>query len=162
METRRKELGRHIKSTRRRAYQSTGRRTYRSQKAFAEAIGLHESSVANAEIGSDRVGDLVYSTIEEAFGWPRNSVGNYIAGRTQTLPGDLPDGEGSADEDADPRHEWSAAFRQKTGAMSVDEIIEFGKHIGETSGERARIRYLRAALQVKEEDGTLEPDPARK
>lgn len=63
----RKDLGQHIKRARRAA-------GYKSARAFAEAIGISESSVANAEIGSDRVGAGVYMDIESGLGWPMNSI----------------------------------------------------------------------------------------
>lgn len=76
---RRKEVGREIKRARRKV-------GYTSQEAFAAAIRKHESSVANAERGSDRIGESVYNAIEDGLGWPANSILDYIEGRTDEFP----------------------------------------------------------------------------
>jgi len=73
VETRRKAVGREIKLARR-------AKKFRSQRAFADHIGVHESSVANAETGSDRIGASVYEAIERGVGWPAGSITAYIAG----------------------------------------------------------------------------------
>ena len=76
---RRKEVGREIKVARR-------LKKFRSQKAFAAHIGVHENSVANAEVGSDRIGESVYNAIEGGLGWPANSILDYVEGRTDEFP----------------------------------------------------------------------------
>lgn len=76
---RRKEVGRQIKVARR-------LKKFRSQKAFAAHIGVHENSVANAEVGSDRIGESVYNAIEGGLGWPANSILDYVEGRTDEFP----------------------------------------------------------------------------
>lgn len=73
VETRRKEVGRQIKVARR-------LRKFRSQRAFADHIGIHENSVANAETGSDRIGEAVFTAIEGGLSWPPGSIVAYIAG----------------------------------------------------------------------------------
>lgn len=80
MDTRRKTLGRRI----RRARVAAG---YRSQKAFARAIGVHERSVAGAEGGEERTGDNVFAAIEAGLGWPADSATQYLeTGELSLLP----------------------------------------------------------------------------
>lgn len=83
MDGRRRALGRHIKRVRRAA-------GYRSQKAFAEAIGVHESSVANVERGDERVGEIVFDAIERGLKWPPGCMAAYLeTGAVGILPGEL-------------------------------------------------------------------------
>lgn len=85
---RRKIIGRKI----RRARLAAG---YRSQKAFADAIGVDESSVGHAESGSKRigVGSRVFTLIEDHLKWPENCIEQYLTtGDEAQLPG------GRADE----------------------------------------------------------------
>lgn len=61
---------------------------HRSQRSFAEAIGVSETSVANAERGSDLVGALVYGAIEVGLKWPEDSTTRYLeTGRDEDMPG---------------------------------------------------------------------------
>lgn len=80
MEDRRKTLGRRIKRARQRA-------GYRSQKAFAEAIGVAESGVAWAESGNDRVavGGKVFAAIEDGLGWPEDCITRYLKTGNESL-----------------------------------------------------------------------------
>lgn len=71
METRRSTLGRRIK----RARLAAG---YRSQRAFAEAIGVHERSVARAETGGGPIGDTLLTAIETGLSWPSDSIRRYL------------------------------------------------------------------------------------
>lgn len=81
MDDRRKLLGKRIKKARRWA-------GYRSQAKFADAIGLSESSVANAEIGSERVGMDAYGQIEAGLPqWPDGTIERFLAtGDLSLLP----------------------------------------------------------------------------
>lgn len=67
MSSLRKEIGQRIKAARRAA-------GHKSARTFAQALGISESSVANAEIGSTRVGEGVYMDIESGLGWPTGSI----------------------------------------------------------------------------------------
>lgn len=67
MDDTRKTVGQRIKAARRAA-------GYKSARAFAAAIGISESSIANAERGSSRVGEGVVMDIESALGWPGGSI----------------------------------------------------------------------------------------
>lgn len=80
MDERRKTVGRHIKQARRAA-------GYKSQGKFATAIGVHETSVANAETGNDRVGSAVFEAIEGGLKWPTGAIDAYLARRIEHLPG---------------------------------------------------------------------------
>lgn len=73
MEERRKTLGRRIKRARQRA-------GFTSQRAFAQAVGVDTTSVANAETGGEQiaVGGKVYAAIEDALGWPEDSTTRYL------------------------------------------------------------------------------------
>lgn len=70
-EDRRKTVGRRIKRARRRA-------GHRSQKAFAAAIDMAESSVARAETGDPRVGAATFEAIEDGLEWPEGSIASYL------------------------------------------------------------------------------------
>ena len=95
MDERRKVLGKRIYRGRRKA-------GHRSQRAFAESIGLSESSVANAERGSDSVGASVFTAIEDGLGWPEGSIASYLE---------------TGDEDALP----SAAVTQKPRPVTLTD-----------------------------------------
>lgn len=71
VEERRKVLGRRIKRARRRA-------AYRSQAAFAAAIGINETSVARAETGYKSIGDAVFQAIETGLGWAEGCIAVYL------------------------------------------------------------------------------------
>lgn len=81
MDERRKTLGRRIKRARLRA-------GYRSQKAFADEIGISENSVARAETGDERVGESVFVAIESGLPWwPDNSIERFLeTGDDSLLP----------------------------------------------------------------------------
>lgn len=163
VETRRKEAGRQIKVARR-------AKKFRSQRAFAEHIGVHENSVANAETGSERIGDSVFEAIERGLDWPIGSTVAYIAGAgqppwvlSQPATSAAPGSKDPMPSQAPARVEFSAETRAKWRRMSIDEIIERGAEIGEATpgpaGLQARIRYLRAALQEKEDQLSTEDVP---
>lgn len=78
MDQRRKTLGRRIYRARRKA-------GYRSQRAFAEAIGVSEASVANAERGSATVGNSVFSAIEDGLNWAEDCIQRYLETGDETL-----------------------------------------------------------------------------
>lgn len=69
--TRRADLGRKIARARRAA-------GYRSQRAFADACGIGEKSVADVERGSDRPGIATYDAIARVLGWPEGAIGRYL------------------------------------------------------------------------------------
>lgn len=58
---------------------------YRSQKVFAHEIGVSESSVAYAESGSDRSGDVVFAAIENGLGWPADIIRQYLDSGDESL-----------------------------------------------------------------------------
>jgi transcriptional regulator with XRE-family HTH domain len=80
MEERRKIVGNRIKRARRLA-------GYRSQRAFAKALGIHETSVARAETGDDRIGTSVFTAIEAKLHWPDDCIARYLeSGDERHLP----------------------------------------------------------------------------
>ncbi|MEV6879712.1 helix-turn-helix transcriptional regulator [Amycolatopsis sp. NPDC051128] len=150
MDTRRAEVGRQIKSHRRLA-------KFRSQRAFAEALGIGESSVANAESGSDRIGDgPVYEAIETHFGWPVGSITAYIAGTGPAPWGahadtaePAPTEPVVAEQSKEDGDDWTPEEVKRAQGMTVEEIQAEGRMIGKFSGEEAQIRYLTKALAVR-------------
>jgi transcriptional regulator with XRE-family HTH domain len=146
VETRREEVGRQIKTRRRLA-------KFRSQRAFAEAIGVGESGVANAERGSDRVGDgPIYEAIETYFGWPVGSITAYIAGTGQAPWSGQPEATANEEEPADPADDWTSEEIERVRGMSNKDIIAEGQMIGRFSGEDAQTRYLWKAFNIKMEN----------
>ncbi|UUV29110.1 helix-turn-helix domain-containing protein [Amycolatopsis roodepoortensis] len=151
--TRRKEVGRKIKEARRKAQHT-------SQEAFAAAIGKHESSVANAERGSDRVGDAVYEAIEDGIDWPAGSITAYING-TGPRPWEIAPREPAPVQPEPPAHpaesnpsdgllaEWTSDEIARIEGMSLDQIEAEGRSIGRFSGDDARARYLHDAAVIK-------------
>ncbi|MFJ1765008.1 helix-turn-helix domain-containing protein [Amycolatopsis sp. NPDC088138] len=133
MENRRKEVGQLIKATRR-------TKKMRSQKALADHVGVHETSVANAETGSSRVGEAVYQAIEGGLGWPHNSIMDYIEGRQPALPGAVAGGDSAEISEA----------HQKIIAMSERELAERIVDIAEASPQAA-ISYAEDALRIRRE-----------
>lgn len=148
VETRRKAVGQHIKQSRRAL-------KFRSAKAFGAHIGIHESSVANAEIGSERAGDSVYEAIERGLGWPNGSIRAYVDGTTNQLPGAAPASE-ETPPDARPTDGGELTFtvtekdRRRWRQMTAAQIIEEGEMIGRTISERMQVLYLRAALAERD------------
>lgn len=116
MEDRRKAAGRRI-------YRARLRAGYRSQRAFAQKIGVHEGSVAHAERGDPRIGDSVFAAIEDGLGWPEDSILNYIK-TGEPLP--------SVEDDAEPESEtvspevmaaWLKYQKRRVGGMSQEKAL---------------------------------------
>jgi DNA-binding XRE family transcriptional regulator len=145
VETRRKEVGKAIKQARRIL-------KIRSQAALADKVGVHESSVANAEIGSDRTGDTVFEAIEAHFGWPIGSSMDYIS-NGGTPPWER--GEPAAPENEPPPYEWTAAARRKLIAMSLQEVMQLVEHTRLMRGDAEAERALRAITKLREEAGAI-------
>lgn len=142
VETRRKEVGAKIKQERRRA-------GYSSQEALAAAIGKHETSVGNAERGSDRVGDAVYEAIEALLGWPIGSSAAYIAGSGRAPWEATSEPSANPDEAESPADDWTPEEVERVREMSADQIVAEARMIARFSGEEAQLRYLRKAATVK-------------
>lgn len=149
VETLRGEVGRKIKYERRRL-------GFRSQEAFAAAIGKHETSVGNAERGSDRVGDGVYNAIEVGLGWPLGSIEAYLAGKGEP-PWTLAE-RSTETKSPLPPYEWSAQARQRVISMSVDEVLLLIQHEKLAHGEEAAERILREIVRVREEARAIRLD----
>lgn len=127
MESPRKTVGRRIK----RARQAAG---YRSQRAFAEAIGVAEASVARAETGDERIGDTVFGAIELGLGWPEDCIARYLETGDESV---LPGRRGAAH---DPRD------RQAQIADEILRVREQLRAIRDTHGEDAYRRAVAAEL----------------
>lgn len=139
METRRKTVGQHIKDTRRAM-------KIRSQRALAEKIGVHETSVANAETGSDRIGEFVYAAIENGLGWPKRSIEDYIEGKTEDLPT-----AASITPAASPSEGAISAARRRLIEMSDEDIAARIAEVAELQGAKAAGELLRSILDIRAE-----------
>ncbi|MCI2421472.1 helix-turn-helix domain-containing protein [Saccharopolyspora sp. K220] len=119
MEGRRKTLGRRIK----RARLGAG---YRSQKSFAEAIGVSENSVARAEIGDERVGQSVFLAIEGGLGWTESAISVFLdTGDEATLDRQI-DGQASqaaASAPADDERAELERLRQQVALYQMRDRI---------------------------------------
>ncbi|TKG61303.1 hypothetical protein [Prauserella endophytica] len=134
METRRKTLGRRIKAARRAA-------GHKSARSFADAIGVSESSVANAEIGSERVGEGVYLDIESGLGWPTGCIRSYLeTGEIDKLPSGVAVATPKRDE-MEPQDDY-------------EEMI-----INSSLARREKLKLLRGYRKaLDEERRVLQPD----
>lgn len=142
MDGRRKEVGKKIQQARRRA-------DYKNQADFADAIGKHETSIANAERGSERVGAGVWEAIEDGLNWPLGSIELYIAGNGPAPWDDLAVTQVATAIEAPAPDDWTPEERERVRGMTVEEIITEGQMIGKYSGEEAQLRYLRTATSIK-------------
>lgn len=143
METRRKEVGKEIKRARRAL-------RIKSQGALAQEIGVHESSVANAEIGSDRIGESVYEAIERRLHWPIGSSLEYIAAGGQP-PWQRATADYTPASDDEPPYEWTAESRQRLIAMSLQEVLQAIDHVRLVKGDEEAERASRAIMRLREE-----------
>ncbi|MEA5366041.1 hypothetical protein VA596_41390 [Amycolatopsis sp., V23-08] len=124
----------------------------------AEAAGekLSIRSLQALETGDASVGQSALFTVARMLpGWTEDTPRHILEG-----------GEPPATSDQRPptspapvRHEFSADLRARWRRMTVDEILERGAEEGERFGLPARVRYLRAALQEKEDQLSVEDIP---
>lgn len=129
VEERRKVLGRRIKRARRRA-------AYRSQAAFAAAIGINETSVARAETGYERVGDAVFEAIETGLGWAEGCIAVYLETGDESVlapPVSVPPEPTPADPEPEPEpvdpaipilDELHALDTESYGLDMADRLLE--------------------------------------
>jgi hypothetical protein len=146
VETRRKEVGRQIKAARR-------LKKFRSQRAFADHIDVSESSVANAETGSDRIGEGVFAAIEDGLKWPIGSITAYIGGADKepwVLAGeDLQSGSESPPAPVVERRLWPTDA--EIIAMSTDDLARFALNLQRDAGSQQAEDWLFHALSVRRE-----------
>lgn len=138
MEGRRKEVGQRIKRERRRA-------GFRSQGAFAAAIGVHETTVANAERGSDRIGSAVYNAIEDGLKWPTESIEAYLAGGDE--PPWSPPAHAASEPAGAPDGHWPTDA--EIVAMTTRDMARISLKIEDASGWQAAEDWLFHALTVR-------------
>lgn len=125
---RRKTIGRKIKRARLEA-------GYRSQRAFAAALGVDESSVGHAESGSARIGigSTVFMTIEIELGWPDGCIERFF----ETGELELHDAQRRPIAELEPQEavERAEAIARRTGKDSDGEAF-----IVRWAAERKRAR----------------------
>lgn len=100
-------------------------------------------------------GELTTDTkygLEDGLRWARGSVDAILAGGKPTPRESAP----APTRTAVP-YEWSATARRLILAMTSDEISELGRTI---DNEQSRIRWMRAALQLKQEAAAIESEDA--
>ncbi|WP_027946563.1 helix-turn-helix domain-containing protein [Amycolatopsis taiwanensis] len=135
---RRKALGRRIKRARVRA-------GYRSQKAFADAIGISENSVARAEIGDERIGDKVFAAIEDGLGWGEYVVAEYLETGDESIFTDSEPAPEPAEPARPSRDELLMRYRQLEGVMEI--VVEEQRRWREREEDvRRQIREIDAVL----------------
>ncbi|WP_435583344.1 helix-turn-helix domain-containing protein [Amycolatopsis thermoflava] len=135
-EDRRKFVGRRIKRARRRA-------GYRSQKAFADVIGLAENSVARAEIGDPRVGEAVFEAIEDGLEWPPDTIAQYLETGDETV---LPKAAAST-----PAAETEKSVQSHTGPSLAEQLLEIEIELTEIAAEERRLAEAERQLAERRE-----------
>ncbi len=110
---------------------------YDTQLAFANALGISEGSVANAERGASRVGNKVFTKIEGKLGWPNICMRYIETGDESLLPGE-------------PDFEDIAAFCQNVAGMSYDETHTAAQHVRAKMGQLAARAFVRFAVDLQE------------
>lgn len=140
MEDRRKIVGQKIKRERRRL-------GYRSQEAFGKAIGFHETTVANAERGSDRTGDAAYEAIEAGLEWPDGSIVAYIAGAGPEPWALAAEAQQLLTAPAVQQRLWPTD--EEIIAMSTDDLAGFALKLKQDAGSQAAEDWLYHALSVR-------------
>ncbi|WP_116051797.1 hypothetical protein [Amycolatopsis palatopharyngis] len=144
MEARRKKLGKWVSRDRKAA-------GYRSQRAFATALGVHERSVAAVESGEEKVGETVLGLIEDML-YPRGSVEAFLA---------------TGDESALRRSEQESktpagqAEVERIVAMSRSELMDEADAYDKSLGEGAGDRWLDWAMDVRRRAKQIKPSGTR-
>ena len=148
---RRKTLGRRISRHRRAA-------GHRSARAFADAIGISEGSVAHAESGSPRTGRRVYDAIEAGLDWPEGSIQRYLdTGDEQAFE---PGPRRTSDADVE-----QAAARRAYAIFDLAQMLAAGvdaKAYSQALGRHyARLGESTNMAEIAEEALRLAEDPVR-
>lgn len=135
---------------------------------FAALAGIGVTSLVKLETGKP-VGPYVYETVSRALpSWTEDTPVVILKGgeapQIPARPTVAPEANDPMPSQVPARVEFSAKLREQWRRMSVDEIIERGTEIEASipelaAGRRARIRYLRAALQEKEDQLSGEDIP---
>lgn len=116
-----------------------------------DAMNMTVEGIRGIRKGPSGIPAFTRRALERALKWPTGEV-DRILGDEPPMPSQVP-----------APKEWSAEQRAQWRRMSIDEIIERGAEIGEaiggSAGVQARISYLRAALQEKEEQLSTEDIP---
>ncbi len=110
----------------------------RSQPALASRAGISPRKVSDVERG-EFAGAKTYDAIENALGWPANSIREYLDGgaEPQVPP-----------RSADTPHEWSAAERDRMRDMPWTEVRETYEVFRRRS-EYVSDVWMREVLRVK-------------
>jgi hypothetical protein len=135
MDARRKELGQHVRDTR-------SARGYRSQPAFADAANRSPRAIADVERGIE-VGEKVMRSVEEALGWPRDSIAKFLAG------GPLPQAYGRRHDDHPQVDVVTDPVRARIAAMTNRELLERAAEIELTAGKECADLYVESAWEIR-------------
>lgn len=148
----RKFAGRRIK----RARVAAG---YKSQKAFADAIGVSENSVAHAETGSVRIGDTVFGAIEAGLRWPEDCISQYLETGDESL---LPSRTATPTPAADSEDEYPAELvdSAERKIWDIEELTE-EQRWRQIESLRADRAVARRVLQLREESTRSEQSRLR-
>lgn len=143
--SRRQTVGKRLARARRAA-------GYRSQAAFADAIGIHETSIARAETGDERVGPDVFTRIELGLNLPDEIITRYIETGSEDLLSQVSYNAASTvqrpepadseiDRKADRRNNRIRAFLISEGVEPTDEMVAI------VAGEIARMEIMEQAIR---------------
>lgn len=109
---------------------------YKSAKKFADAIGISESSVANAESGRESVGEGVFMDIETALRWPEDCITRYIETGDESV---LPSVSSPTPAEGEPRDSWERKLVQDFPDMSLQRRLElFRMHRSDKAQQRRK------------------------
>lgn len=138
MDAHRRELGEHVRATR----EAQG---IRSQSALADAAGISPRSVAKVELGDPSTGKTVFRALERLFGWPRDSMSDYVV-NGGALPVGSPAGEpdGGADDPV-------PAGRRRIVEMTAEELVARVLELSEAVNAKAAAEFLENAMAIRDE-----------
>lgn len=126
----------------------------------ARALGMSAQNLARIRAGEISVSPGAGRAIERFLRWKPGSVAARLEGGQPepvepvdpiTTANPVVPGCPASAEAAGGRHEWSAESRHRILAMSVEDILDFGRQIRATGGDRAAILWLREATRIKAE-----------
>lgn len=153
---RRAWIGRKIRNARKRS-------GYKSQAAFARAIGISEDSVGSAERGEEQVGDTIFTAVEKGLRLPPGSISSYLATGDESVLDDEGHRAVARREGAPQMHvddlppemirEWV-----RVGMRMLPQVHEqYGEAIGRRTEDRL-IELAGKAAQAEAESTTDDSD----
>jgi hypothetical protein len=122
----------------------------------AERAGVSAETLRRATDAPGRMRTTTKKGVERALHWKRGSIDSIASGGEPTALAE----EEPATQTSAPVHDWSAEERAKILAMSVEDIIDFGRMLRRTSGDHAALLWLNEATRLKTEQGALDAELA--